>query len=38
MQTPTEQNSVPTNTKKYLTLNLDENIGISANDHKTIFS
>ena len=34
MQTPTEKNSVPTNTNKYLTLNLDENIGISANDIK----
>ena len=34
IQTPSEQNSLPTNTKKYFTINLNENIGISANDQK----
>ncbi len=32
--TPSLQNSLPTNTKKYFSINLNENIGISANDQK----
>ena len=34
IQTPSIQNSLPTNTKKYFKVSLDENIGISANDQK----
>ena len=38
IQTPSEQNSIPTNTKKYFKVSLNENIGISANDQKQYHS